>query len=615
LAEEYTFRDFRLDANERRLTRGGEAVHMEPRSFALLHYFLQRPGKLVTKQELIDSVWRRAVVSDNALTRCVHQIRTALGDYADDPEFIETVPGYGYRFIAPVVRATAARERSSEIGTPRSRLSYQMSVALLVIAVSVTLVWVGIEETNIAPAPIERLAVLPLVNLTGDENQHYLVQGIHESLIAELSRAEAIDVISRTSVMRYRGSDLAVPEIALDLDVDAIVEGSVMREGEELYITAQLIAAAPERHLWAQRFHRSIADMFEIAPEVASSIAAEIGIDLETEDTLLATRRTFSPQAYNDFLLARFHYERKTPSDYQRAQQLFRRATEIDPQFASAYASLAHTYGSAAVWGFQDPAIAMPMARSLAERAIELDATLADADLILAGVRFYWDWNVARAQSSLQRVLEQNPSSAHAYRLLAEIMAVTGRHQEAFAAIERARELDPLSPTAQIKPAFHRYLSRDYEKAIEVVRAGLEFYPEFWQGHWVECLSRSAIGQHGEAIAACKAAVEHSRGASVALGALGYVYARGGKTDEAERIAAELVARRATRYVGAANLAIIYGALGHLDLAFEELERAYEGRDWLLVHVNNEGIFDSLREDERFHALQVSYQPALKVTP
>jgi tetratricopeptide (TPR) repeat protein len=366
----------------------------------------------------------------------------------------------------------------------------------------------------------------------------------------------------------------------------------------------------PERHLWAQRFERNVAEIFEIAPEIANAVASEMGVELSrTEDTLLDMRREFSAEAYNDFLLGRFHYERKTPQDYQLAQQLFRRATEIDPQFSSAYVGLAHSYGSAAIWGIQDPSVAMPIARSLAERAIELDATLADAHLILAGVSFYWDWDVAKAENAVRRVLESNPNSAQAYRLLAEILSVTGRFEEALGAIERARELDPLSPTAQFKPVFTRYLLRDYEQAIELVRAGQEFYPDFWQGHWLLCLSLSALERHSEAIAACKAAVEYSNSASVALGGLGYAFARAGMTVDARRIVAELDAIRATRYVGAANLAIIHGALGELDPAFEELERAYENRDWLLVHMGDNAAFDPLRADDRFHSLTAWTRP------
>ena len=329
------------------------------------------------------------------------------------------------------------------------------------------------------------------------------------------------------------------------------------------------------------------------------------------ENALLGATRPVDPRAYNDFLLARYHFERKTPLDYQQAQRLYEQAIEVDREFAAAYTGLAHTYGSAAVWGLREPGVAMPAAKSLAEQAIALDPSLPDAHLIMAGVSFYWDWNLVDAQNALRRVLERDPNSPHAHRLLAEVLSVTGRKQEGFAAIERARAIDPLSPTAQYKPAYARYLSRDYERAIEIIHAAQAMYPRFWQGHWLLCVSMSALDHHQEAVEACEAAVDHSNRASVALGGLGYSLARAGRTRAAERVVAELEALRARNYVGAANLAIVHGALGNLDKAFEELERAYEERDWLLVHVDDEGFFDSLRDDERFHALRVRLDPRL----
>lgn len=611
VAERYEFGDFRLELRERRLTRRDRPVHLEPKSFDLLCHLVQRAGTLVTKQELIDSVWARAAVSDNALSRVVHQVRAALDDHADAPAYIATVAGSGYRFIAPVAPFAAPGPGSAEHSTTRPRILRAASIALVVLALGAALAWMGLGTGPTSQPRIERIAVLPLTNLTGDDEQQYLVQGIHESLIAELSRAGGLDVISRTSVMHYRGSDETVTEIADDLDVDAVVEGSVMRENGQLFVTVQLIAARPEHPLWTERFEQDPSEVFDVSAEIASSIAAEIGVDLSPmQDTLLAARRAVSPQAYNAFLRGRLHFEKKTPKDYREAQASFRRAIELDPQFAAAYAGLAHTYGSAAVWGVENPSVAMPKARSLAKQALALDDTLVDAKLMLAGVSFYWDRDVTAAEAALRRVLERNPSSAPAYRILADVYAVTGRLDDASAAMEHARELDPLSPTSQIKPTFGMYLDRDYEQAVEQVRAGLKFYPEFWQGHWVLCLSLSAMGQHDAAIAACKRAVKYSGKGSVALGGLGYVLARAGRQAEAREIIAELEALRATQYVGSANLAVIHGALGELDAAFDELEQAYEHRDWLLINIQHESFFDPLREDERFHRLAQAETPS-----
>lgn len=609
MAGQFVFGEFWLDARERRLTRGEEIVHLEPKSFDLLQYLLEHGGKLIKKQELIDSVWPQAVVTDNALTRCVHQVRIALDDDADAPEFIETVPGSGYRFIAPVTQveelsAESIQMESIQIQAPRRRLLNVLPVVSLVILAFASLIWIGFEATRMAPPRIERLAVLPLANLTGDPEQQYFVQGVHETLITELSRIEQIDVISRSSVMQYRDTDMTVPEIAGELEVDAIVEGSVLRAGDSLTVTTQLIAAAPERHLWAERFDRSVGDIFEITTEIASSIASEIAIELSpAEETLLAATRRVNAEAYDAYLLGRFHFGRGSQDGYQRAQELYRRAMEIDPEFAPAYVGLAHTFGLAAIFGMRKPADSMPMARTLAEKAIGIDSTLAEAHMILAAVSFYWDWDWAEAESGARHALSLSPNSAHAYRFLSEVYSVTGRHDDALIAIERGRELDPLAPISQIKPVLILYLQRDYREAIERARAGLEFYPEIWQGHWLRCLALSAIGQHEEAIVACEASASHSRRTPMALGALGFAYAQGGRRDEAEGIVAELEALRVNRYVGAANIAIIYGALGDSNRAFEELTRAYKDRDQLLIHVENYSFFDPLRSDARFQQL------------
>ena len=610
MAQQFVFGEFRLDARERRLTRERELVRLEPKSFDLLYYLLEHAGSLVKKQELADAVWAQAVVTDNSLTRCIHQVRAALHDDADSPEYIETVPGSGYRFIAPVVQIEDPASVSIQNQSPHRRFLRVLPLVLMIMVALAGIVWIGFEATRVSRQPIERLAILPLVNLTGDPDQQYFVQGIHEALIAELSQIEKIDVISRTSVMQYQNTDKTVPEIAGELDVDAIVEGSVLRAGDSLAITAQLIAAAPERHLWAERYHRNVGNVFEITTEIANSVASEIAVELSPEEaTLLSTARSVNAEAYDAYLLARFHFEQRTPDGYQQAQNLFRHATETDPDFAPAYAGLAHTFGSAAIFGLQRPADSMPMARTLAEKALGIDGALGEAHMILAGVDFYWDWDWAEAERRVRRVLALNPNSAHAYRLLSEILSVTGRHEDALVAIERGRGLDPLPPTSQIKPALILYLKRNYEEAIKRTRAGLEFYPEFWQGHWLLCLSFSAMGNHVEAIAACEASAGHSRRTPMALAALGYVYAMGGKREAAEQILAELEALNARRYVGAASFAMIHGALGNSDLAFEWLQRAYKDRDQLLVHVENYGFFDPLRSDERFRALHEAAFP------
>ena len=599
----YRFGSFLLDVGDRVLLCDGDPVRLEPKSFDVLACLVANAGHLVSKQNLVDAVWARAYVSDNSLTRCIHQVRAALGDNADRPEFIETVPGSGYRFIARVEKTAESAVAAVKPQSPdRRRRSFVAIAVLLVFAVAAALVvhWTkGLQE---APQ-IDRIAVLPLTNLTGEAGQEYFVQGVHEALVAELSRRAAIDVISRTSVMGFRDTELSVPEIAERLDVDAIIEGSVARVGDKITLTAQLIATNPERHLWAERYHRDTDQLFEITTDIVESIASQIAMELEP-DAKTASVGTFSSEAQEAYLRGRFYFEQRSSDGYRMAREEFQRAIELDPDFAPPVAGLAHTYGSAAIFGLIDPAEGFPEARRLAQRAVKIDPSLADGHLILAGVSFYWDWDWSEAERRVSRVLDLNPNLANAHRLMSEIYSVTGRHAEALAAVERGRAIDPLPPTSQFKPSLILYLARDYQDAILRAEQSLRHYPAFWQGHWLLCLSFAATERFEEAVRSCQAAVEYSGDLPLAVGALGYALALAGQETAAIEIAAELEARSAAGYVSPTAIAIIYGAAGRSDDAMQYLQRAYELRDEQLIHAENAAEFDSLRSDSRFAAMR-----------
>ena len=431
------------------------------------------------------------------------------------------------------------------------------------------------------------------------------MQGIHDALVAELSRAVSIDVISRTSVIGFQDTELSMPEIAARLDVDALVEGSVMRAGDYLTVTAQLIATNPERHLWADRYHRNVSEVFAITTDIVEAIASEIAIELSPDRFATGNKpSTLNGEAYDAYLQGRFYFEQRTPDAYRNAQDQFRRAIELDPSFAPPYVALAHTFGSAAIFGAVKPADGFPEVRRLAQKAIDLDDTLAEAYLMLAGVAFYWDWNWGAAERRMRHVLSLNPNLASAHRFMSEVYSVTGRPAGALNSVERGREIDPLPPTSQFKPAFILYLARDYDEAIARAENALEHYPRFWQGHWLRCHALAAKDRYDEAVASCRRAVENSGSMPIAVGSLGYALALAGRAEEAGELAAKLEASRTSRYVGPASIAIIYGALERHDEAFSYLEEAYQVRDQQLVHAENAAWFDPLRSDERFLELR-----------
>jgi tetratricopeptide (TPR) repeat protein len=351
--------------------------------------------------------------------------------------------------------------------------------------------------------------------------------------------------------------------------------------------------------------------LFAITTEITNEIAAEIAVELTPEEqSLLAKVRPINAEAYDNYLQARFHFARRTPDGYRKARELDRRAIALDPTLAPAYAGLGHTFGSAAVFGLIEPAEGLPKAGQLAKKALQIDPDLVEAQLLMAGVKFYWDWDWAGAERLLNEALGIDPSSAHAYRILAEVYSVSDRHEQALAAIEMARDLDPLVPNSQFKPALILYLARDFDAAIERATDALQYYPEFWPGHWLRCLSLSAAGRQAQAADACEAAVKYSGREPMALGVLGYVYALGGHENKALDIAGELQSMMSSRYVGRASIAIIHAALGDDDRAFELLEEAFRHRDQMLVHARHAAFLDLFRGDSRFGALLHDPPPA-----
>ena len=592
--ETYEFGDFRIDAADRQLRSGDEVVHLEPKSFDALVFLASNAGRLVTKQEIVDAVWARAAVTDNSLTRCIHQVRTALDDHADEPLYIETVPGSGYRFVADV-KTSAGHEVPP---------AWRLAAAKPLLFAAMVLVAGGLWYFQPPETPrIERLAVLPFVNLTGEERQDYFVRGIHDALIAELSRIAEIDVISRTSVMGFVDTTRNMDDIARQLDVDAVVEGSVLRVDDTMTVTAQLIALAPERHLWADRYHRDVGELFAMTTEIVEAITKEIAVELSAEPAGMGPS-VGNAQAFSELLAGRFQFEQRTPEGYRAAKDHFRRAIELDPELAPAWVGLAHVDASAAIFGMRKPGETFPETKRLAQKALDLDPRLPEAHLLLAGVAFYWERDWAEAERQARYALTLRPSFANVYRLLSEIYSVTGRHAAALAAVERGRELDPLPPTAQFKPAYILYLARDYEAAIERARQALEHYPTFWQGHWLMCMAEAALRHLDAARSACKAAAQYSNNVPIVNATLGYVAALSGDQSAATAVATSLESERQAHYVGAAGIALVYGALGDNDTAFRFLEAAVADRDQQLLHAENDALFDDLRRDARFTALQ-----------
>jgi len=454
------------------------------------------------------------------------------------------------------------------------------------------------------PPRIQSLAVLPLENLSGDPEQEYFADGMTEAVITDLSKISALKVISRTSVMQYKGVKKPLPEIARELHVDAVVEGSVLRAGDRVRITAQLIHAPTDTHLWAESYERDLRDVLALQSEVARAIATEIQVKLTPqEQTRLASARPVNPEAHEAYLLGRFYWNTRTQEGLEKALAYFQQALEKDPHYAPVYAGIADYYSILPFYSRSSPKEVFPKAKAAALKALEIDNTLAEAHAALAYTMAYYDWDWAGAEREFKRAIELNPNSNTVHQAYSRLLSVTGRLDEAMAEMRRAQELDPLSllPTGNL--AMLAYFGGRYDRAIAQLQKTLEMDPKFPVAHWGIGLAYEQKGQYERAIAAFEKAKAIAPDSLNTKASLGHAYALQGKRREAEKIIAELKDQSKQKYVSSYQVAVIYAGLGERDRALEWLEKAYEERSTLLAYFEMDPRLDPLRGEPRFQAL------------
>jgi eukaryotic-like serine/threonine-protein kinase len=456
-----------------------------------------------------------------------------------------------------------------------------------------------------APVRIESLAVLPLKNLSQEPGQEYFVEGMTDALIAELSQISALRVISRTSVMRYKETKKPLPEIARELNVEGIVEGSVQRSGERVRISAQLIYAPRDTHLWGRNYDRELRDVLALESSVAQAIAEEIQVKLTPQEQAhLAATRQVNPQAYEAYLKGRYEWNERTAESLRRGITFFEQAVARDPRYALAYAGLADSYFALAYSAeVLPPREAMPRARAAVQQALALDETLAEAHATLGAIKLFYDWDWARAQNEFERAIALQPGYATAHHWYGLYLGWMGRMPEATAELARAQELDPLSLIISANVAWTYSLARDYDRAIAQLRRTLELDPNFWAAHWDLGDCYLALGRSPEAIAELRKAVDLSAGSTGALAMLGYAYGTTGERAKAEKVLQELNQLGRSRYVSPADLAMVEFGLGHRDQAFARLEKAYQDRARFLVTLKVEPSLDRFRADPRLQDL------------
>jgi len=555
------------------IRKSGLKLRLPNQSFEILRLLLKRPGAVVTHEELCDPLWPKGSPIDtkHALNAAIHKLRQVLGDSAKRPRYIETLPRRGYRFIARI-------RPPVDIPPPR-QLAKQ----------------------------IRSVAVLPLKNASGDPKQEYFADGMTEALINDLAKISALRVIARASAMRYKGTHKSLPEIARELDVDGVVEGSVSRVGKRVRIIVQLVHAGSNTCLWAQSYVRDFRDIFALQAKVAQAIATEIRIKVTSrERARLARRHRRVPAAHEAYLMGRHYWNKRTPEGLRNSLKFFEQAIEKDPGYALAYAGLADTYTGFASF-FHDiasPLEVMPKARAAAQKALQVDHSLAEAHATLAFINAVHNYDWKTAERGYQKALSLNPGYAMAIHWHAMLLAYQGKLRQAQAEIERARGTDPLSLPININVAAVFYFQRDYDRAIEQAGRTLELDPTFSNAHFVLSFALQQKAMLAEALAEAEKAATLSGSNAASLGCIGGCYAAQGRTNEARKIIGDLQKLSKRQYVSPFIIGWLYVNLRDKEAALAYLERAYAERSTYLSLIKIEPSLDFLRSDPRFQDLQ-----------
>jgi len=479
--------------------------------------------------------------------------------------------------------------------------------ALVVLGVAVGLNLGGVRERLLGTGVprIESIAVLPLENLSRDPEQEYFADGMTEALISDLAQIRALRVISRTSVMQYKGARKPLPEIARELNVDAVVAGSVQRAGDRVRITAQLIHAPTDRHLWAQSYERDLRDVLSLQDEVARAIASEIRVTLTPqEQAQLISARPVNPLAHESYLKGLYYMNKFTEEGVQRGLEYFQAAIDKDPAYAPAYVGVAGCHFRLGFFGSVPPKEGFEKSRAAVLKALEIDDTLAAAHAVLGFNKFILDLDWAGAEAEFKRALELNPNDAEAHANYRAYLVVVGRLEEALAENKRAEELDPLSLRVSVNVGWDYYYMRQYDRAVEKLKQTLEMDSNFPLTHYSLGVVYVQKGMHEEAIAEYQKALSIEKGGSpFVLGLLGHAYGVAGKRAEALKILKELKQQAKHRYVSSYHIALVYLGLGEEEQALAWLEKSREERHYWVLFIQVSPMLDPLRDDPRFQAL------------
>jgi len=623
-----------LDSGE--LRRAGHKIRLQAQPFNLLVMLLERPGEVVSRDQIRERLWPADtfVDFDHSLGAAINKIRSALNDSAEVPRFVETLPKRGYRFVADVREAPITSSNvSMVVGEPppelpppavptrvpaavavvhasprpaRSRLLLTCSTILIVLVIFGSYAWHQSRRAS-ASSPIRSLAVLPLENLSSNPEEEFFANGMTDELITNLAKIRSLRVISRTSILRYRGMHRPVSEIARELAVDGIVEGTILRSGGKVRITAQLIQASTDQHLWAEEYERETPDVLALQTEVARGIAESIHVRLTPrEQSQLAGTPTFDPAIEELYWKGVYFINKTTVPDFKRADEYFQQMLEKDPSSARAWTGVAMAAHHSGMWGAFDE---FPRAKTAALKAISLDDSLAEAHAELGMLSYVYDWNIAEAERELRRAVDLNPNYARTHVYYALMLSHIGRSQEGIEEIERARRLDPLSPFTVGIAGNVYFAVRKYDDAVRALQFALQIEPQDQMAHARMAWIWQEKAEYEKAIEELRLSSSpesrDSPDGKKTFHRLADAYAaRGANGYWREMLALALERYKPGAHYGTEDIAALYSRLGEEDKALDWLEKGYAVHDpYTMFWIVTSSAYDPLRSHPRFQKL------------
>jgi DNA-binding winged helix-turn-helix (wHTH) protein/TolB-like protein/Tfp pilus assembly protein PilF len=634
-SEFYEFGRFRVKSDERVLLRGHDLVSLTPKAFDILLTLLENDGRIVPKDDLMKRVWPNTFVEEGNLTQNVSLLRKALGESANGPQFIETVPRRGYRFVAPVNKTNGTNgehlnanprpdvladspatlpvassqpsgkleleTRNSKPGTWSARLpALALTLAVVIATVAAFFYFSARNKAGAASTAIQSIAVLPFVDESPNGEVEFLDDEIAESLVNSLTKLPQLRVVPRSVMVTYKGRNIDPRQVGEELNVRAVVTGRVRRHGDTISIQADLIDLDSVSQIWGQHYDRRLSDILLVQEEISRDIFENLRMRLNVEEQKQL-------EAYRLYLKGRNAWNKRTPEGLLQGIDFFQQAIKTHPNYAAAYAGLADCYNMQVIYGVHEPKDGFPKAKEAAVKALEIDDTLAEAHTSLAFIKFRWDRDRVEAEREFLLAIKHKPTYAPAHQWYSSYLASLERFDEAVAEAKRTSELDPLSFTASSHLGWILYLSGRNDEAIAQCKKILNLDPNSFPARRYLGLAYEQKGMYQQAIDEFQKGVKIS-GSPLMLALLGHAYAASGKTAEARKVLSDLhdlsEARDAgTRYVSPYTIAAIHTALGDKEQAFKWLERANEERDVWLMNLKVDPVFAKLRADKRFQDL------------